>query len=77
LRLWSVGVLELISLAFLDADGNVVSDLTGPKGNVGFPQTPEEIDLFESVLKKSKHLEGKDILTLRITLEKKPLSSSE
>jgi thiol:disulfide interchange protein len=64
-------------LAFLDADGNVVSDLTGPKGNVGFPQTPEEIDLFESVLKRSRLLEGKDIHTLRITLEKKPLSSSE
>ncbi|HET6204913.1 MAG TPA: hypothetical protein VFI25_19150 [Planctomycetota bacterium] len=38
--------------AFLDAQGAVVATSDGPKGNVGFPAEPDEIDHFVAMLRK-------------------------
>jgi thiol:disulfide interchange protein len=39
---------------FLDADGAVLAHATGPKGNVGFPYQPEEIEHFGTMLRDAK-----------------------
>ncbi len=36
----------------LDADGRELADSNGPKGNIGCPNTDEEIDVFIDILKK-------------------------
>ena len=38
----------------LDADGKVLAHATGPKGNVGFPFQPEEVEHFGTMLKAAK-----------------------
>jgi thioredoxin-related protein len=38
---------------FLDPKGNAVATSDGPKGNIGYPVTPEEIDHFIGMLRKS------------------------
>jgi thiol:disulfide interchange protein len=38
---------------FLDAEGKVLTDSNGSKGNVGFPAKPEEIEHFAAMLKKA------------------------
>ena len=40
--------------AFLDAQGSLVTTSDGPKGNVGCPVEPEEIDHFVAMLKKGR-----------------------
>ena len=41
--------------AFLDGDGKLVaSSSSGPKGNVGMPWAPHEVDHFREMLSKSK-----------------------
>ncbi len=40
--------------AFLDAKGNAIINSDGPKGNIGYPATSEEIDHFLVMLNKVK-----------------------
>jgi thioredoxin-related protein len=37
---------------FLDAKGNAIITSDGPRGNIGYPATPEEIEHFIAMLKK-------------------------
>jgi len=39
---------------FLDAEGAVRAHSTGPKGNVGFPSQPEEVEYFGTMLRSAK-----------------------
>jgi hypothetical protein len=41
--------------AFLDGDGDAIITSTGPKGNVGHPTQPEEVEYFQVMLQKAKH----------------------
>ncbi|MBI1850280.1 MAG: thioredoxin family protein [Planctomycetes bacterium] len=57
----------------LDAAGATFATSDGPKGNIGFPSQPEEIDHFISMMKKSaKNLGDADIDKLRASLLEKP-----
>lgn len=50
---------------FLDADGKLLAHATGPKGNVGFPYQPEEVEHFGTMLKAAKkNLTDDDIASL-------------
>ncbi len=40
---------------FLDSKGKVVITSDGPKGNIGFPNAPDEIDHFVAMLNAAKH----------------------
>jgi thioredoxin-related protein len=40
---------------FLDPKGNSIVTSDGPKGNIGYPAAPEEIEYFVSMLKKAAH----------------------
>jgi hypothetical protein len=40
--------------AFIDANGQAIVSSTGPKGNVGAPWAPHEIDHFKTMLLKAK-----------------------
>jgi thiol-disulfide isomerase/thioredoxin len=56
--------------AFLDGDGKVLVDSDGPKGNVGYPATPEEIDHFIAMLEKTtQKLAALDLAAIRKSLE--------
>lgn len=39
---------------FLDGEGKLLAHATGPKGNVGFPYQPEEVEHFGTMLKAAK-----------------------
>jgi uncharacterized protein YyaL (SSP411 family) len=53
----------------LDADRKALADSNGPKGNIGCPDTDEEIDYFMSVLKKvSRTLKDEDLAALKASL---------
>ncbi len=55
---------------FLDKDGNAVVTSDGPKGNVGFPAQPYEIEHFKTMLDKVKRqLTDQDIAVLIKSLE--------
>src|SRR5512138_219345 len=55
---------------FLDADGNPLVTSDGPKGNVGFPAEPHEIEHFKTMLDKVKRqLTDQDIAVLIKSLE--------
>ena len=55
---------------FLDGDGNPLATSDGPKGNVGFPAEPFEIDHFKTMLDKVKRqLTDQDIAALVKSLE--------
>jgi hypothetical protein len=55
---------------FLDGDGSALVTSYGPKGNVGFPAAPHEIDHFRSMLERTKrHLTDADIGALVASLE--------
>ncbi len=55
---------------FLDADGNPLVTSDGPKGNVGFPAQPHEIEYFKVMLDKVKRqLTDQDIAVLIKSLE--------
>ena len=40
--------------AFLGGDGQPIATSTGPKGNVGMPWQPDEVDHFKTMLDGSK-----------------------
>lgn len=46
--------------AILDAEGKTLSTSDGPKGNVGYPFKPEEIEHFISMLKGTRRRMGED-----------------
>lgn len=49
----------------LDADGKLLAHATGPKGNVGFPYQPEEVEHFGTMLKQARqNLTDAEIATL-------------
>jgi len=51
--------------AFLDGDGKAIITSTGPKGNVGHPFQPEEVEHFQVMLQTAKrHLTDAEIETL-------------
>jgi hypothetical protein len=55
---------------FLDADGHPLVTSDGPKGNVGFPAQPYEIEHFKTMLDKVKRqLTDQDIAVLIKSLE--------
>ncbi len=55
---------------FLGGDGNAIVTSDGPKGNVGFPAEPFEIEHFRSMLEKVKrHLTDEDIAALIKSLQ--------
>lgn len=57
--------------AFLDPKGEVLVTSMGPKGNVGFPYEPFEIDWFKQMLTKSaKNLSAEEIDTVIGTMGK-------
>lgn len=59
--------------AFLDAQGQVIATSDGPKGNVGFPAEPHEIEHFATMLKKAcKKLQPGEIDALIDSLKAKP-----
>lgn len=51
---------------FLDGDAKaVITSSSGPKGNIGCPWAPHEIEYFQEMLEKSKrHLTSSDIAYL-------------
>lgn len=53
------------------ATGKGLADATGPKGNIGFPAQPDEIEHFLSMLQKTrKNLSESDIAALKSSLQK-------
>lgn len=57
----------------LDADGNVLGDSVGPKGNVGFPTQPEEIEHFIRLAKETgRQLTPADLEALKKSLTPPP-----
>ena len=55
---------------FLDSDGNVLANSDGPKGNIGFPAAPEELEHFKGMLEKAcVKLTRDDIATILKSLE--------
>jgi thiol-disulfide isomerase/thioredoxin len=54
---------------FLDGKGKVIVNSDGPKGNIGYPAEPHEIEYFATMLKAAKRrLTDKDIEELRKSL---------
>lgn len=54
---------------FLEADGKELADSIGPGGNIGCPNTDEEIDTFIAILKKiAATLNDEDLAALRKSL---------
>ena len=41
-------------MVILDEAGKVLSDSVGPKGNIGYPMEPEEVDHFLTMLRRSR-----------------------
>jgi hypothetical protein len=55
---------------FLDGEANPIVTSDGPKGNVGFPAEPFEIEHFKTMLEKVKrHLTDEDIAYLVKSLQ--------
>jgi hypothetical protein len=51
--------------AFVGPDGQPIVTSTGPKGNVGMPWAPEEVDHFQLMLAKAKrHLSDAEVAAL-------------
>jgi len=56
-------------MVILDGSGKVLATSIGPKGNCGYPASPEEIDHFLSMLSGTKQrLKDADLQTLRADL---------
>ena len=54
----------------LDAKGKALATADGPKGNIGYPYQPEEIDHFLATVKGQTHrIDGGQIDQLRKSLE--------
>jgi thioredoxin-related protein len=55
--------------AFLDGKGTAIATSDGPRGNIGYPATPEEIDHFVGMLKKvARRLEPAQIGAIEAAL---------
>jgi hypothetical protein len=51
--------------AFLDPEGQAIVTSVGPKGNVGMPWQPYEVEHFQAMLEKArKHLTGEEVAAL-------------
>jgi hypothetical protein len=51
--------------AFVGPDGQPIVTSTGPKGNVGMPWQPHEVEHFETMLAKAKkHLSDAEVASL-------------
>lgn len=58
--------------AMLDAKGEALTTSNGPKGNIGFPAQPEEIEHFLGMLKiATRSMTPAQLDVIRATLEKK------
>ncbi len=56
--------------AFLDATGKTLVTSDGPKGNIGYPAAPEEIDHFVKMLTKvARKIEPSQVEELRSKLK--------
>jgi len=56
--------------AFLDAKGEVLANSDGPKGNIGYPMTADEIAQFVALLKKTaRKLDDSDIAAIEKALK--------
>jgi thioredoxin-related protein len=56
--------------AFLDGQGKVLATSDGPKGNIGYPVMPEEIDHFVGMLRKAApSLGGPDVDAIEAALK--------
>jgi hypothetical protein len=56
--------------AFIDANGQAIVTSTGPKGNVGTPWEPHEVEHFKTMLVKAKkHLTDAEIDTLITSIQ--------
>jgi hypothetical protein len=54
---------------FLDPEGKELGDSIGPKGNIGCPNTDEEIDAFLAILRRvAKSLGEEDFVALKKSL---------
>ena len=57
----------------LDANGEAIADADGPKGNIGYPATPEEIAHFVGVLRKSvRKMHDVDVKAIEEALKAEP-----
>jgi thiol-disulfide isomerase/thioredoxin len=57
---------------FLDKEGTVLATSDAPKGNIGFPATPEEIDWFAGMLARARQrMTDADIAAVRESLAPK------
>lgn len=55
--------------AFIDGDGKALITSTGPKGNVGHPNQPDEVAFFKTMLQTvKKHLTDTEIDALIASL---------
>ena len=62
--------------AVVDADGKSLANSNSPKGNIGFPGSPEEIAEFVAVVQKTaKGVAPAQLVILQKTLEEKPAQS--
>ncbi len=64
---------------FLDTSGKPIVNSEGPKGNIGYPASPEEIDHFIHMIKKSaRKLDASQIKTIEdvLKLEAKKLEQA-
>jgi hypothetical protein len=56
--------------AFIDGDGKAIATSTGPKGNVGMPWQPHEVDHFKTMLVTAKkHLTDAQIDALIASIQ--------
>ena len=56
--------------AFIDTNGEAIVTSTGPKGNVGTPWEPHEVDHFRTMLVKAKkHMSDAEIAALVASLQ--------
>jgi len=58
---------------FLDSKGNPIVDSDGPKGNIGYPALPEEIEHFMGMLKKAgRNMEPAQLGAIEAALKARP-----
>ena len=56
--------------AFVAPDGTAIVHSTGPKGNIGHPNSADEVEYFKTMLQKArKHLTADDIDALITSLQ--------
>ena len=56
-------------MVILDADGKELISSDGPKGNIGYPTTPEEIGYFVTMIEKTrKRMSAKQVAAIEQSL---------